>query len=606
MPIISSDYDAGNADGYTISGSNVHLTIEEGVTLTTSAGYSGVNMGSNGFNWVQNNGTINAGGGITTSGLTSYIWNAASGHIFGYNGIWTSGDFSNIVNDGAIFVNGWGVTISAADGTYFSNSGAVTSGSSALFCSGSSGVVISNSGTLRSSSYAIQVSSGGTIQLTNSGTIEGDSYFGNASTTFRNSGHVEGDVMLAGSGGNLFDGRGGTVSGAIISGGGADRLIAGNDGASIGGGGGNDTISGGAGIDFLDGGDGNDTLDFAFATTGVTINLADEGAYGDTYVGFENVSGSGFADTLRGDGGANALSGQAGADKLYGLAGNDTLDGGRGADRMEGGDGADTYYVDNAGDVVIEANVAGVDTVNASVTFSLAGQYIENLVLTGLGDINGTGNSQANRLTGNAGANDLDGGAGADTMTGGLGDDDYYVDNVGDRVVETQDQGLDRVYSSVTFSLAGQHVERLALTGSANINGTGNSLDNRLFGNAGANVLDGGGGNDRLAGGAGADTFAFTTALKASNVDTITDFVAADDTIRLENGVFVGLAAGALAADAFYAGTAAHDSDDRIIYDQATGALFFDRDGTGGAYAAVRFAILENHAAVTAADFVVV
>jgi len=605
MPIISSDYDAGSADGYTISGFNVHLTIEEGVTLTTSAGYLGVNMGAGGFNWVQNNGTINAGGGIGTTGSESYIWNTASGHIFGYNGIYCGGAYSDIINDGTIVASSAAINVTSANSCYVSNSG-LLSGSTAIFCQTSTDLTISNSGTARGSSYSVQVYSGGTTSFTNSGSLEGDAYFANASTTFRNAGAIDGDVNLLGSGGNVFDGRGGTVGGAITSGGGADRLIAGNDGASISGGGGNDTISGGAGIDFLDGGDGNDTLDFAFATSGVTINLADEGAYGDTYIGFENVSGSGFADTLRGDGGANALSGQAGADKLYGLAGNDTLDGGRGADRMEGGEGADTYYVDNAGDVVIEANVTGVDTVNASVTFSLAGQYVENLVLTGLGDINGTGNSLANRLTGNAGANDLDGAAGADTMTGGLGDDDYYVDNVGDRVVETQNQGLDRVYSSVTFSLAGQHVERLALTGSASINGTGNSLDNRLVGNAGANVLDGGGGNDRIAGGAGADTFAFTTALKASNVDTITDFVATDDTIRLENGVFVGLAAGALAAGAFYAGAAAHDSDDRIIYDQASGSLFFDRDGTGGAYAAVRFAILENHAAVTAADFVVV
>ena len=605
MPIISSDYDAGNADGYTISGFNVHLTIKAGVALTASAGYVGVNMGSGGFNWVQNDGAINAGGGIATFGSESFIWNTASGRIFAYNGIYCSGASSDIVNDGSINASGWAVNVTSANNTYVANSGYIT-GSSGIFCQNSSGVDISNSGLVRGSDYSVQVSSGGTVRLTNSGTLEGHATFSNASTTFRNSGHVEGSVALSGGGGNVFDGRGGTVSGSIASGAGADWLIAGNDGALISGGGGNDTISGGAGIDFLDGGDGLDTLDFAFSTFGVTINLANEGGYGDTYIGFENVSGSGFADTLRGDGGANALSGQAGADKLYGLAGNDTLDGGRGADRMEGGGGADTYYVDNADDVVIEANVAGVDTVNASVTFSLAGQYIENLVLTGSSVINGSGNAMANRLTGNAAANDLDGGAGADTMTGGLGDDDYYVDNAGDRVIETKDQGLDRVYSSVTFSLAGQHVERLALTGSGNIAGTGNSLDNMLVGNAGANLLDGGGGKDRIAGGAGADTFAFTTAIKASNVDTITDFVAADDTIRLENGVFVGLATGALAAGAFYAGAAAHDADDRIIYDQASGSLFFDRDGTGGAYAAVRFAILENNAAITAADFVVV
>ena len=71
---------------------------------------------------------------------------------------------------------------------------------------------------------------------------------------------------------------------------------------------------------------------------------------------------------------------------------------------MEGGGGNDTYTVDNAGDTVIEANIAGsVDTVHSSVSFSIASQFVENLTLTGTADINATGNNLNNVLTGNRG-----------------------------------------------------------------------------------------------------------------------------------------------------------------------------------------------------------
>jgi len=376
---------------------------------------------------------------------------------------------------------------------------------------------------------------------------------------------------------------------------------------SIGGelGGGAEVLDGGTGADRMEGGAGDqiyyvdnvgdrvieaNVAGTDLVNSSVSFSLAGQYIENLTLTGTGNINGTG-----------NSL-----ANLLIGNSGNNDLDGGTGADTMQGGAGDDDYYVQNAGDRVIEASGQGLDRVYSSVSFSLAGQYIERLGLTGTGDINATGNTLDNRIVGNSGDNDIDGGKGADRMAGGLGDDDYYVDNAGDVVLENKGEGLDRVYSSVSFSLAGQYIERLGLTGSKNINATGNTLDNRIVGNSGDNVIDGGKGQDRLAGGDGHDTFAFTTALGASNVDTITDFKAVDDTIRLENGVFTGLAAGALTAGAFYAGTAAHDADDRIIYDQASGSLFFDRDGTGGTYAAVRFAILDNHAAIMAADFTVV
>jgi Ca2+-binding RTX toxin-like protein len=185
-------------------------------------------------------------------------------------------------------------------------------------------------------------------------------------------------------------------------------------------------------------------------------------------------------------------------------------------------------------------------------------------------------------------------------MEGGTGSDTYVVDNAGDTVVEANVSGTDLVQSSVSFSIAGQFVEDLTLTGSGNINATGNSLNNSVAGNSG---------NNTLAGASGADTFWFNTALNsATNVDHITDF-ASVDTIDLENAVFSALTTtGTLAANAFFSAAgaiSAHDADDRIVYDTTTGALFFDADGVGGV-AAVQFAVLDNHAALTNADFVVV
>ena len=107
-------------------------------------------------------------------------------------------------------------------------------------------------------------------------------------------------------------------------------------------------------------------------------------------------------------------------------------------------------------------------------------------------------------LTALAGNDILDGGTGADTMTGGLGNDTYFVDNVGDMVVELAGQGTDTVHASITYQLTA-NVENLLLTGSAAIDGAGNSLANTVTGNAGDNTLYGFGGNDKIYGGAGND-----------------------------------------------------------------------------------------------------
>ena len=130
--------------------------------------------------------------------------------------------------------------------------------------------------------------------------------------------------------------------------------------------------------------------------------------------------------------------------------------------------------------------------------------------------------------------------------------------------------------------------------------------NDRLVGGAGNDFLVGGTGKDILNGGSGADVFYFNTALNSStNVDTIQDFSVQDDTIRLEDAVFKGLALGTLAADAFCISSGALDREDRIIYNKSTGALSYDADGTGTA-AAIKFAQLTAGLALSRWDFVVV
>src|SRR5262249_30835243 len=161
-----------------------------------------------------------------------------------------------------------------------------------------------------------------------------------------------------------------------------------------------------------------------------------------------------------------------------------------GADTMYGGAGNDSYFVDNAGDAVIENANQGTDTVYASIHYRLPGD-VENLVLQGSADLQGYGNALANTINGNSGNNLLDGGTGADTMIGGAGDDSYFVDNPGDAVVESPSGGNETVFSTAHFRLS-ENVETLVLQGSADLQGYGNSQANTLFGNAGNNILDGG------------------------------------------------------------------------------------------------------------------
>lgn len=288
---------------------------------------------------------------------------------------------------------------------------------------------------------------------------------------------------------------------------------------------GNDTLDGGLGTDTMDGGAGNDTysvddlldvvVDSAGLDTvnysvnfGMTVDLAT--AFGGAIEIFKilsgaviNVLGNGAANNIVGNGANNNLTGLAGNDTLNGGLGDDILDGGIGTDSLIGGLGDDTYLIDTLSDIISELAGQGTDTVQAAFSYTL-GATLENLTLLGTGNFTGTGNAANNLIIGNSGNNTLDGGLGTDTLQGGLGDDFYKV-KTGDTITENAGEGFDTVQSGTTYVL-GAELEKLILTGTGNINGTGNALNNEIVGNAGANSLDGGAGDDTLNGGAGNDT----------------------------------------------------------------------------------------------------
>ena len=407
---------------------------------------------------------------------------------------------------------------------------------------------------------------------------------------------------------------------------------------------GNDTIDGGLGADRMVGGLGHDTYIVDNAGD-VVIESAGEG-FDTVRVSFsytiplnvERLELTGSA-AINATGGSmdDRLYGNASSNILWGNGGNDILDGRGGTDTVIGGTGNDTYYVDNAGDVVVEYAGEGSDWVATSISYTL-GQNLEGANLIVAGDLDLTGNELDNRLHGNGWANVLTGGLGNDTlrgengddqlfggagddvldggwaidsMTGGTGSDTYIVDNASDVISETGGQGTDEVRTSQSYTLtAGADIEIFRTTddtGTGAINLTGNNSGNVIIGNDGNNVIAGRGGDDELTGRAGQDSFLFDAALDpANNMDVITDFDVADDTVLLENAVFTTLTAGAaLGAAQFVIGTAAQDANDRIIYNSATGALLFDADGTGGT-AAVQFAELGAGLALTNLDFYVV
>lgn len=377
----------------------------------------------------------------------------------------------------------------------------------------------------------------------------------------------------------------------LEGGAGSDRLVGGAGSDLVYGGDGRDTIDGGIGNDTLKGDDGDDVvlLNFASGTDRIdggagydTIRIVGnsvalvwplvssvEMVNGGAYANFRIVGTAGddvmdlTGVTLRN---VARIDGGDGNDTIRGSAGGDTLYGGLGDDTLYGGDGNDVFAV--------TAN-SGVDTIYGG---------------NGTDAIRGVGNSASLVWPLVSGIEAVDGGGYSNfRILGTSGDDSIDLSQVTIRRIDRIDggEGRDAIHGSVGGDL---------------IYGSGG--DDSLYGGDGRDALHGGAGSDTLAGGAGKDSFWFDARPDGIAVDAILDFTAADDVIRLAHGAFAALPVGNLAAPAFYEGTAAHDASDRILYDAATGDIFYDPDGTG-AQAALLFAHVAPHTPLTNADFVV-
>jgi Ca2+-binding RTX toxin-like protein len=512
---------------------------------------------------------------------------------------------------------------------------------------------------------------------TTSGTITGGS---NNGTTFQNiervlffTGYGADNINIsAATGSGLVDGGGGndTITGSANS----DGLYGGIGNDSINGGAGDDNIRGGGGDDTLNGGNGNDAIivgvfsaefnggaekiDGGAGDDSLSIIASDsssdtiisytsaigtitggsnngttfqniERVYCDTGSGADNINISaatgssnvragGGNDTIIGSANADSLVGDAGNDNLNGGAGNDTLNGGTGNDTLNGGNGNDTLVVDNIGDVVVENANEGTDTIESSISYALT-TNVENLVLTGTSNINGTGSNLNNTITGNNSDNNLDGGAGNDTLNGGAGNDTYTfnVDTAqgSDVIAEVTGAGNDTISfignTSVTLDLnttTSQSVNaNLVLTVTKfnveNISGgsgadtlRGNGAANIFAGGAGNDTMNGGAGNDTMNGGAGNDLFVFgganLTNLVVMGVDTIGDFTSKVDRLVLSKLAFGNLTTASgnpLLASDFASVTSdisAGTSNAAIVYNRSNGKLFYNANlsGVGGPF----------------------
>jgi Ca2+-binding RTX toxin-like protein len=219
--------------------------------------------------------------------------------------------------------------------------------------------------------------------------------------------------------------------------GGADTLYGGDDNDALYGMDGVDTLRGEDGNDTLNGGSGADTMlggvghDAYFVDNAGDVVSENSGEGTDAVYATISYTLTANVENLHLDGSAGNINGtgHAGANFIQGNAGNNVLNGLGGADVMQGNAGHDAYFVDSAGDVVIEFGGGGTDAVYATISYALTAT-VENLYLQGAADLHGAGNALANYMQGNTGNNTLNGGASADVLEGGLGND-TFVFNAG-------------------------------------------------------------------------------------------------------------------------------------------------------------------------------
>ncbi|MBP8148209.1 MAG: choice-of-anchor L domain-containing protein [Limnohabitans sp.] len=458
---------------------------------------------------------------------------------------------------------------------------------------------------------------------------------------------------------------------ALAGNAGANKLTGGLGNDTLTGNAGIDTFNVTAGTDTIAdvGNGGADVLNVSLgATANATVTTSWTASAATVNKGVVNLSSNGLAVNLAAitattagnlgyhvtnTGTATTLTGSSLGDWLTGAAGNDTLVGGAGVDALNGGAGSDLYIVaataDHGAAEFNDSGLVGADEVrftsavaNSTLTLYAGDLGIEKVVIgTGTAaaavstattalNVNASAMSYGITLVGNAGANALTGGTGNDTLQGGAGNDvlnggngfDYSDYTSATKAIavnlglitapNTGGAGTDTL-TGIEGVLGGSAAD--TLTGDANANIlVGNAGNDVLNGAAGFDQLKGGNGNDTLTGGAGIDWFIFDVAANGTtNKDTVNDFASGVDVLQLSRAIFTGLSAaplGALGIDAFWSGAnvnAAHDATDRLIYNNTTGALYYDADGTG-ASTAVQVAVLGTtlHPVLTYTDFAVI
>ncbi len=439
--------------------------------------------------------------------------------------------------------------------------------------------------------------------------------------------HVENLNLMPG-GGNL-DGTGNEFNNTISGNDGVNSLSGKEGNDELYGAAGNDNLDGGAGDDFLNGGAGSNTLaggagdDLYLVDVGSNVITENLGEGTDTVESsftwtlgdnLENLTLTG-SRTINGTGNDldNSISGNTANNILSGNAGHDILAGGLGYDTLNGGDGNDELLGDSGNDL-------------------LDGGLGDDTVVGGTGVDRLNGGDGSDELYGGSGNDFLDSGLGDDVMVGGTGNDIYIVESTTDLIRESLSAGTDVVESSASYTLTA-NVEKLTLTGTDNINGTGNNLKNTITGNIGNNILSGasgvdaltggdgsdilmgGSGNDVLTGEGGSDKFLYNTnatfSTSAVGTDTITDFISGTDQFILDKTTFKALtsAPGVGFSNAGNFAIVATDTEvatsSAFIVYSGNGNLFYNQNGAAGLGTGAQFAILTGAPVIAATEFVI-
>ncbi|MEH2401541.1 MAG: calcium-binding protein [Nostoc sp.] len=441
-----------------------------------------------------------------------------------------------------------------------------------------------------------------------------------------NASHSSGDNLLNGGNGNDYlsvtaqDDRNyrPTSGNNTLNGGAGDDtldayLSTGNN--LLSGGDGNDSINASAtGNDTIDGGTGNDLLSYfnysANYTKGITstfnattnIGSITMGTHRVSYKNIERlgISGTQYDDLIVGSNGNDTLS------EGYNYGGNDTIDGGIGDDLLSFQNNNSTKGI--------------TSTFNATTNSGSITDGTNRISYKNIERLDITGTNFDDLIVGSNGNDTLSGGyyGGNDTIDGGTGNDllsyfGNYTKGITSTFNATTNSGS---ITDGTNRVIYKNIERLNIRGTnfddlivgSNGNDTldgGDGGNDILIGGNGNDILIGGNGNDSLIGGSGTDTFAFNSFNQG--IDRLDDFKATSELIQVAaDGFGGGLSIGSLQTSQFTLGASATTSTQRFIYNNITGALFFDKDGSASAFTQVQFAQLSAGLSLTKNNFAVV